>query len=122
MSIWTKHSKICIFKSMNIKQMKKSADSACAFLKSLAHPDRIMIVCHLADGEKSVGELAGALDLRASTVSQHLALLRREGILKARREGQTVWYSVKTEGARALVGLLYKMHCHAGIQKGRELT
>lgn len=99
---------------MKILQMKKSADSACGLLKALAHPDRLMIICHLAAGERAVGDIAEALDLRASTVSQHLALLRREGILKSRRQGQTVWYSVGTPMAEQLVSTLYKMYCPNG--------
>lgn len=63
------------------------------------------------DGERSVGELADALDLRDSTVSQHLALLRRDGLVSARRDAQSIFYSIASEPAREVLTTLYRVFC-----------
>ena len=68
-----------------------------------------MILCQLIDGERSVGELAAFLGIRDSTVSQHLAILRRDDLVDARREGQTIWYSISSAPARELVEVLYRV-------------
>jgi len=70
-----------------------------------------MIMCQLIEGEKSVGQLAGFLDVRESTVSQHLALLRKDRLVATRREGQTIFYSIASEPARRLLELLYEIYC-----------
>ena len=106
---------------MNIADMRGSAAGAAEFLRSFANETRLMIVCQLVDGEKNVGELSEALGARQSTVSQQLALLRREGIVAARKEAQAVYYSLADENAQKLVGLLYEMFCAkpAPVQKRR---
>ena len=96
---------------MDIAKMRKSADDACGLLKALANPTRLMIVCKLIDGERPVGELAAALKLRDSTVSQHLAVLRRDKILKYKREGQIIRYSIANQTVRDIVQLLYQCYC-----------
>lgn len=70
-----------------------------------------MIMCQLIEGEKSVGQLAGFLDARELTVSQHLALLRKDRLVATRREGQTIFYSIASEPARRLLELLYEIYC-----------
>lgn len=91
--------------------MRAAADQASSLLKALANPHRLLIVCQLIEKDRSVGELAGFLGLRDSTVSQHLALLRRDGIVCTRRDGQTIWYSIGSDPARALVQTLYRAYC-----------
>lgn len=91
--------------------MRCSAESACALLKSLAHPHRLMIVCALVEGERSVGELAKIVGLRDAAVSQQLALLRKDGILTTRREGQVIWYRIHDSAARELIDMLYRLYC-----------
>lgn len=91
--------------------LKSSADDACALLKALANPHRLMIVCTLIDGEQSVGALADMLGVRETLASQHLGLLRRDGVLAARREGQTIYYSLQSGRARALVETLSTLFC-----------
>jgi DNA-binding transcriptional ArsR family regulator len=91
--------------------MRSAADAASGLLKALANPHRLLIVCQLIEKDRSVGELAGFLGLRDSTVSQHLAWLRRDGIVGTRREGQTIWYSIGSEPARELVQTLYRAYC-----------
>ena len=81
--------------------LKASADDACALLKALANPHRLMIVCALIDGEQSVGALAQQLGVRETLASQHLSLLRRDGVVAARRDGQTIYYGLRSGQARA---------------------
>ena len=81
--------------------MLAAADEASGLLKALANPHRLIIICQLIERERSVGELADFLKLRDSTVSQHLALLRKDGLVTPRRDGQTIWYSIaQRAGAR----------------------
>ncbi len=96
---------------MNIDQMLTSAGEAEELLKALANRHRLTILCQLIDGERSVGELAGFLSLRDSTVSQHLALLRKDGLVSTRRDGQTIWYAIASAPARKLLETLYQIYC-----------
>ncbi|MCE9523844.1 MAG: metalloregulator ArsR/SmtB family transcription factor [Alphaproteobacteria bacterium] len=97
--------------NINAKQMEMAADGASELLKALANRHRLMLVCQLIEGERAVGELAEALGIRDSTVSQHLALLRKDGIVGTRREGQTIYYSIGSSAARAVVEVLYRHFC-----------
>jgi DNA-binding transcriptional ArsR family regulator len=92
-------------------QMKSSAVEAERLLKALANRHRLMILCQLIDAEHSVGELAAFLQLRDSTVSQHLALLRKDGLVAPRRNGQTIWYAIASDAARKILEVLYKTYC-----------
>jgi DNA-binding transcriptional ArsR family regulator len=98
---------------MNIdaERMHSAADAASSLLKTLANRHRLLILCQLVERERSVGELAAFLDIRDSTVSQHLALMRREGLVLPRRDGQTIWYSISSAPARALLETLYRVYC-----------
>jgi ArsR family transcriptional regulator, virulence genes transcriptional regulator len=96
---------------VDAKAMTAAADHAAELLKSLANRHRLLIVCQLIERERSVGELTSFLGIRDSTVSQHLALLRREGIVSARRDGQTIWYSIDSASARSVVETLYRSFC-----------
>lgn len=94
--------------------MKAGADLASELLKSLSNRYRLLILCRLANGENSVGQLAEFLGIRDSTVSQHLALLRRDKIIASRRDGQTIWYHIESEPALEVINTLYKSFCSAG--------
>jgi len=96
---------------MNAEIMERAADQASELLKALANRHRLLIICQLIDGEQSVGELAEFLNLRDSTVSQHLALLRKDGLVSARREAQTIFYSIASEPAREVLKTLYQAFC-----------
>jgi DNA-binding transcriptional ArsR family regulator len=98
---------------MNISstKMRLAADRASDLLKSLANRHRLLIVCQLIESKRSVGELAEFLGIRDSTVSQHLALLRKDGIVAAQRDGQTIWYSIASLQAREVIETLYKAYC-----------
>lgn len=94
-----------------IDKMRSQAAAAEEMLKALANRHRLMILCQLNGGENSVGELATMLGVRDSTVSQHLALLRKDGLVSTRREGQTIWYALASEPVRRLVSTLYDIYC-----------
>ena len=97
--------------AVDVEAMAASARDATEFLKALAHESRLLILCDLLEGEKSVGELESFLDLRQSTVSQQLARLRLEGLVRARRQGKTIYYSISNEKVRSVIGVLYKAFC-----------
>lgn len=94
--------------------MRAAAAEASEFLKSLGNQHRLMILCALSSGEKSVGQLAAFLGIRDSTVSQHLALLRRDRIIAGRRDGQVIWYRIESEPARRVMAVLYASFCASG--------
>lgn len=94
--------------------MERAADAASDLLKSLANRNRLLILCALVKGERSVGQLAEALGLRDSTVSQHLALLRKDGLVAPRRAGQTIWYSIASVEAQRVLAVLYDIYCPTG--------
>ncbi len=94
--------------------MLASIDRASEFLKALSGRSRLMILCHLADGEKSVGEIVRLTGARDTAVSQQLALLRKDGIVSARRDGQTLYYSICHSGAEAVLVTLQGIFCPDG--------
>jgi len=94
--------------------MPAAADAASGLLKSIANRHRLLILCQLIDGERSVGDLATFLQARDSTVSQHLALLRKDGLVEPRRDGQTIFYSIASEPARRVLRTLFAIYCVPG--------
>jgi len=94
-----------------IAAVVKSAQDAADFLKILSHEGRLMILCHLVDGEKSVAELEKLLAVRQPTVSQMLARLRLEGVVETRRDGKAIYYSLVDDRARQLIEIIYDMFC-----------
>ena len=99
---------------VGVGRMAARAREASEFLKALAHESRLMILCDLLHGEKSVGELEALLGRRQSTVSQQLARLRLEGLVSARRDGKTIYYSIASDKARSIIGALYESFCKPG--------
>jgi DNA-binding transcriptional ArsR family regulator len=95
----------------DIQRMGPKAERAAQFLKALAHQSRLMILCILVEGEKSVSELEDLLSLRQPTVSQQLARLRADGLVAARRDGKAIYYSLASEEARWVVGAVYDVFC-----------
>ncbi|MEW5703667.1 MAG: metalloregulator ArsR/SmtB family transcription factor [Pseudomonadota bacterium] len=96
---------------MNIKNLQEGARAASAFLKALGNENRIRILCELAAGERSVGELAARIGLSQSALSQHLARLRGEGLVKTRRQAQTIYYSLASTKAAKIIEILYDLYC-----------
>jgi ArsR family transcriptional regulator, virulence genes transcriptional regulator len=96
---------------MNLQDMLENSAKAVKLLKAVSNERRLLILCHLLDGELSVGEMNQKLELSQSALSQHLALLRKDKLVKTRKAAQTVYYSINSVEAEALIGLLHKMYC-----------
>lgn len=94
-----------------LERMVDNAKRASNFLKALAHESRLVILCILAEGEKSVSELEHELDLRQPTVSQQLARLRADGLVSTRRDGKVIYYSLASDEARIIIGAIYDVFC-----------
>ena len=97
----------------DIDALAAAADDASEFLKSLASPVRLRILCTIIGKEASVGELAEQLGVRQSVASQHLALLRKDGLVRTRRDGQTIWYGLADERVIRVIDVLQQTFCPA---------
>lgn len=93
--------------------MQEHAGKAAQLLKALANERRLQILCVLAGGERAVGEINALLDLSQSALSQHLAVLREEGLVATRRDAQQVHYSLRPGPAAAVMETLYGIYCAA---------
>ena len=91
--------------------MASAAAEASELMRTLGHRDRLMVLCHLISGEKSVGELAGLLEIPQSPLSQHLARMRKEDLVTTRREAQTIYYSIASSEATRMVELMHELYC-----------
>lgn len=94
-----------------IDEMTENARVAAGFLKALSHEGRLLILCHLATGEKSVTQLEELLSARQAAVSQQLARLRLEGLVDFRREGKAIYYRIGDNRARRMVETVHDMFC-----------
>ncbi|HEX7348388.1 MAG TPA: metalloregulator ArsR/SmtB family transcription factor [Rhodanobacteraceae bacterium] len=92
--------------------MREHADAATALLKAVGSRNRLLLLCQLADGERSVGELAEALGLAQSVVSQHLALLRHDGVVAGRRDAQSIQYRIVDVRVEKLMTTLFGIFCN----------
>ena len=92
-------------------ELQRSARRAAPLLKAMSNPSRLVILCQLAEGERSVGELEEAVGLSQSGISQHLAILRREHVVATRRDKQTVYYSLASADVMALMHTLHQVFC-----------
>jgi ArsR family transcriptional regulator len=92
-------------------KMVANATQASNFLKAISHEGRLMILCHLVTGEKSVTELEELLSARQAAVSQQLARLRFEGLVTPRREGKTIFYSLTDDRPRQILEVVYELFC-----------
>ena len=100
--------------SPELDQLMRKARKASNFLKALSHENRLLLLCLLAEGERSVTELENILSMRQSAVSQQLARLRYDGMVDTRRDGKTIYYSVSSPEARVIVGAVYQVFCDKG--------
>ena len=105
---------------MDATNLKANAEAAEALLKALANAARLTILCELLSGERTVTQLHEAAGLSMSAVSQHLAKLRDEAIVSTRRESQTIYYSLASPAAEALLRTLYDVFCAPGVRPGAE--
>ncbi|MGX9353916.1 ArsR/SmtB family transcription factor [Roseobacteraceae bacterium S113] len=95
----------------DMERMAKNAQQASNFLKAISHEGRLMILCHLASGEKSVTELEELLSARQAAVSQQLTRLRLEGLVKPRREGKAIYYSLTDDRPTQIMEVVYDLFC-----------
>lgn len=100
-------------------KLEANATRACSLLKAMANPTRLMVLCQIAEGEKSVGELAVAVAQSQSGLSQHLTVLRRKHLVVARRSGQTIYYSMASDAAASVMHTLYDIFCRTLIRTPR---
>lgn len=96
-----------------------NAARASRLLAAMANPKRLGILCLLVDGERSVGEIADSLAARQSTVSQHLALLKKGRFVAARRDAQSLYYSLASDEVRSILATLYSMYCGGPAHRGK---
>jgi DNA-binding transcriptional ArsR family regulator len=95
----------------SIEVLRESADIATALMKVLANPDRLMLLCQLSEGEKSVGELEKLTGIQQPTLSQQLTVLRENSVVKTRREGKNIFYNVSSKPALAIIDVLAEQIC-----------
>ncbi|HEX8738614.1 MAG TPA: metalloregulator ArsR/SmtB family transcription factor [Casimicrobiaceae bacterium] len=103
----------------SLSDLQRSALRAARLLKAMSNPARLVILCQLADGERSVGDLERAVGLSQSGISQHLAVLRRERVVSYRRVRQTVLYALASRDVVALMATLHAVFCGSGAKKKR---
>jgi DNA-binding transcriptional ArsR family regulator len=96
---------------MNLGELQSRALRATRLLKAMSNPVRLLVLCQLAEGEKSVSELERVADISQSALSQHLALLRSRGLVTSRRAAQTIYYSLAGREAPALLAALHEVFC-----------
>ncbi|WP_456296151.1 metalloregulator ArsR/SmtB family transcription factor [Vibrio sp. AK197] len=96
---------------MNLQEMEKNSAKAVVLLKAMANERRLQILCLLHDSELSVGELCAKLSLSQSALSQHLAWLRRDGLVNTRKEAQTVFYTLSSGEVKKVIQLLHRLYC-----------
>ncbi|MBS4082824.1 MAG: helix-turn-helix transcriptional regulator [Rhizobiales bacterium] len=97
--------------SDELDQLMRNAREASDFLKALSHESRLLLLCLLAEGERSVTELETILSLRQPTVSQQLARLRFDGMVTTRRDGKVIYYSLANENVRQVISVIYGIFC-----------
>jgi len=102
---------------LDMSLMQVAAKEAASVLRTLANEDRLLLLCQLSQGEKSVGELEELLALHQPSLSQQLGVLRTEGLVETRREGKRIYYSVADQKVLALLDTLYGLYCPNGEEK-----
>jgi len=97
--------------TIDIKEMRENASQAADLLKAMSNKHRLLILCHLGEKEMSVNELNNFVDLSQSSLSQHLARLRQDSLVKTRRESQTIFYSIANPSVVKLISFLHREFC-----------
>ena len=95
----------------DLQQLHANAEAASQFLKALANQDRLILLCQLSQGERNVSDLESLLGIQQPTLSQQLAVLRREGLVETRRDGKQVFYRISSPPALAVIQTLYQQFC-----------
>lgn len=97
--------------TINASELREHAEAASSLLKTIGNPVRLMILCALVQGELTVGELNERIDMSQSSLSQHLAVLRREGLVRTRREAQSIFYSLESVEVKSVMACLHNIYC-----------
>ncbi|WP_374654205.1 ArsR/SmtB family transcription factor [Dongia sp.] len=105
---------------MQIQELIETAGKVSELMKSLGNPKRLLILCQLTEAERSVSELARLTEMKEPAVSQQLALLRKDGIVAARRDGQNMLYALDRDDVRKLIEFLYATYCRPYCEEGGE--
>lgn len=103
---------------MHITDLEPRAEEAAQLLTAMANPKRLLILCNLLEQERSVSELTRIVDLEQSPLSQHLSKLRALGLVKTRRDGQTIFYRLASDAVTRLLATLYDIYCRPGNAAG----
>ena len=100
---------------LDFDAMRVNALQASNFLKVLANPDRLLLLCQLSQGEQCVSDLEKLVGVRQPTLSQQLTILRTENLVNTRREGKLIYYSIASKQALAVMKLLYEQYCQPKV-------
>ena len=106
---------------MNVSKMSENAEKVETLLKAMANRQRLMILCQLLKSEMSVSAITQAIGLSQSAVSQHLSVLRNDGLVTTRREAQTIYYSIGNKQVLQLIETLYIMFCQSEEEQQADL-
>lgn len=98
-------------KADDLLALEEKAEEASRLLAAMANPKRLLVLCNMLDGEKSVGELADIAGLSSAALSQHLGKMRALSLVKTRRDGQTIYYSVASREVSVMIETLYRLFC-----------
>ena len=104
--------------AVDVPAMRQAAVSACALMKSLSHPDRLVLLCQLSAGPRTVSELEQLLGIRQPTLSQQLGVLRDDALVTTRRDGKRIIYSIAGAPVLAVLETLYQQFCPAPMSQG----
>jgi len=96
---------------LDLPAMRAASNRACALMRVMSNPDRLLLLCQLSQGERRVGELEELLDIQQPTLSQQLAVLREESLVTTRRDGKQVYYSIDSRAALDVLSVLYAHFC-----------
>jgi DNA-binding transcriptional ArsR family regulator len=102
---------------LDMTLMQVAAKEAASTLRALANEDRLMLLCQLSQGEKSVSELEELVDLHQPSLSQQLGVLRTEGLVDTRRDGKRIFYSIADPKVLTLLGTMYGLYCPKKVKK-----
>lgn len=100
-----------------MEELKARAPQAAELLRQLANPNRLLILCHVAAQERSVGQLEVDLGIKQPALSQQLAELRQFGLVKTRRQSRSIYYSIADERAEAILAMLHEIFCGGGLAR-----
>lgn len=104
-------------KQIDPEKLEQNAETASKLLKSMSHPSRLMVLCHLMNGECPVSVLNQAVPLSQSALSQHLGALRQAGLVDTRRESQVIYYRLKSQAVSEILEALYRIYCNPNSEE-----